>query len=189
VTRGVAGRTGLAYSFPGNSTAYVSVPDKASLDGFTTVSVDAWIYRTSASGAQMIASHGDGMAGDPYGFGILSNQLLTLLGNYPTCTGGATYQSTATLGINQWIHVAMTLDPPSGVLKHYINGVVQPSITPVPSGICPAAMQSLYIGAISTSGSWEFPGTIDEVHIFNVVLTDAQVCSLAGKTWVSPNCT
>jgi len=76
----------------------------------------------------------------------------------------------------EWAHVAVTFD--KATARFYVNG----SMTG--SGAFSFGSNrdaSVHIGACDSSGGNPFNGAIDEVRIYDVVLTDAEVRTLAGK--------
>ncbi len=93
-------------------------------------------------------------------------------GNHPA-------SSNATLG-NCWTHVAATYDV-SGVWKLYINGVLDQttnlggSFTPQSLSEVKACIGSSFNSTGATAGF--FNGLIDEVRIWNLVRTDAQIAA------------
>ncbi len=82
---------------------------------------------------------------------------------------------------NIWTHVAVSYDPVSAVWKLYINGVLDvtkdlgSNITPANTSIQPAAIATAFNSNGLTEGY--FKGNIDEVRIWNVVRTEAEISS------------
>jgi len=80
-------------------------------------------------------------------------------------------QGTATLPINTWSHVAMTYD---GVtLRFYINGQLVASRAQ--TGSLAATTGVLSIGGNSIWTNETFAGRIDEIRIYNRVLTQQEL--------------
>src|SRR5262249_48254963 len=85
---------------------------------------------------------------------------------------GATLRGTAVLATNTWSHTAVTYD--GAMLRLYVNGV-QVSNTPQTGNIA-VSTNALQIGSDSAFGQY-FSGTIDEVRIYNVALSQSQIQS------------
>lgn len=88
-------------------------------------------------------------------------------------------QDPTPLVANTWYHVAVTYDAGTGNMVLYKNGVQVASASSVPG----YTETALYIGAFS--GSYNFSGMIDEVRIWNVVRSAAEIagsmnCELTG---------
>src|SRR5262249_9149783 len=79
---------------------------------------------------------------------------------------------TAPLALNTWSHVAATYD--GSALRLYVNGT-QVSSTPQTGSIATSS-NPLQIGGDSFYGQY-FAGTIDEVRVYNIALTQAQIQS------------
>jgi hypothetical protein len=87
-------------------------------------------------------------------------------------------------GLNQWIHVAGTLDDATGAMKLYINGNLvglrETTVRPF-ALLDPLANPGLGIGNLNSSGSEYFEGFIDEVRISDVALTPDQFLNFPGR--------
>src|SRR5262249_34625830 len=74
------------------------------------------------------------------------------------------------LEINTWTHLALTFD--SAMLRLYVNGSMvasEPQTAPLTT-----STQPLFIGGDQTMGQF-FNGRIDEIRVYNVALTGAQI--------------
>ena len=72
--------------------------------------------------------------------------------------------------LNAWTHLAATYD--GAVLRLYVNGALAGSIAV--SGAMAASTGVLRIGGNGVWGEW-FAGLIDEVRVYNRVLTASEV--------------
>jgi glucose/arabinose dehydrogenase len=86
------------------------------------------------------------------------------------------YSATA-LAVGTWYHVAGVYDAVSGALNIYVNGVLDSGVL---SGTVPAAQFNapfaVNIGQrTGLPGTFNFQGTIDEVHVFNRALTAVEI--------------
>ena len=84
------------------------------------------------------------------------------------------------LPLNEWTHIAVTVDEPNNVSRLYKNGVLIDTHTYVGQ-----LVSVIYIGAQDFSGNNTFPGDIEEVRIWNIALTQEQIvgrmyCELRG---------
>jgi hypothetical protein len=80
------------------------------------------------------------------------------------------------LKVGEWTHIAVTFDKTTA--RFYVNG------TQTGSGVFsfgPAREASLLIGCDNAGGGNPFSGALDEVKLYDVVLTPAEVLALAGK--------
>ena len=78
--------------------------------------------------------------------------------------------------IGQWVHIAVTFDGTTA--KGYINGVktVEGAFTFGSDREAP-----IQFGADTFGGGNAYNGALDEIRLYDVVLTDAEVAALAGK--------
>jgi hypothetical protein len=101
--------------------------------------------------------------------------------NSPTCTGVNNPAAPVAIPVNTWTHIAVTLDIATREVVFLINGV---EVSRAPSSIAMGTLcdnpEALVIGALRTNGTLGFQGWIDELRIWAVVRTPAQVCVDAG---------
>jgi len=85
------------------------------------------------------------------------------------------------LALNQWQHLVFTFS--SGVLKGYVNGkpVAFTANTFAAGSTLPLQMYGLYLGT-DPSRSASYKGYMDDVRIYNRVLSDTDVASLYATT-------
>ncbi len=78
--------------------------------------------------------------------------------------------------VGQWIHIAVTFDGTTA--RGYINGV-----RTVSSGFSFGSNRDapIQFGADTDGGGNSYNGTLDEVRLYDIVLTDAEIAALAGK--------
>jgi PKD repeat protein len=94
-------------------------------------------------------------------------------------SGSASAQrySKTVLQANTWYHIAGVYDAAARTLSIYVNGVLDNGVL---TGTVPTAQYNAPIGAIIAQrpdfpGTFNFLGTIDEVHVFNRALTAAEI--------------
>ncbi|MBA2612884.1 MAG: T9SS type A sorting domain-containing protein [Bacteroidetes bacterium] len=178
----VEAQTGAALNFDGvNDKVVIGTSATSSLVGNNKVTVEAWVRPTSTVGLGMVVgnynSPGNSMQfmirrqNDSWVFwaGPGNN---TTYSNTPLTAGSAT--------INVWQHVAGVFN--GTVMTLYINGVA--SATAVTSNTFATATNSLMIGGESASEF--FAGDIDEVRIWNVARSQADIqntrnCEINGS--------
>jgi hypothetical protein len=155
-------------SFNG-TTARVNINDSASLHLTTALTLEAWVNPSSApTGWQDVIYK----ASDNYFMEAASTNGnepgagVSVAGSEPIIFGAS--QLTA----NAWTHLAVTYD--AATLKLYVNGILTNSTAQ--SGTVVTSTNPLQIGSDSLYGQF-FKGLIDEVRIYNVALTQAQIQS------------
>jgi glucose/arabinose dehydrogenase len=169
------GRVGnLAVSFNGTN-QYVTIP----ISIRTNFTIAFWVNTTaSATGAVwttglgMVSADVAGVAND-FGISLITNGAVGFgVGNPNT-----TLASAASINNGQWRHVAVTRVSSSGLMTTYIDGVQDSTVTgPTGPRTAPAAMR---IGGILSGGGF-FPGSLDEVRIYNSVLSPTEINALAN---------
>src|SRR6266853_2099906 len=161
-----AGRFGNALAFNGTS-ARVTVPDAASLQLTTGMTLEAWVFPTATptswraivdktvDGYYLMASTDQGDRPSVGGTWVGGNQ--------------NTY-GPSVLALNAWTHLAATFD--GETVRLYVNGALvasQAQTTPLAS-----TDGTLQIGGDSYPNEF-FAGRIDEVRIYNRALTEAEI--------------
>jgi RHS repeat-associated protein len=91
--------------------------------------------------------------------------------------------------VNQWTHVAVTYDKPTGIARIYINGLQQTAATL--GSFTPQTGYDFYLGSdLNSSGAPNpfYKGQLDEVSLYNTALTAAQIqaVSAAGACGKTP---
>ena len=147
------------------------------LNGSNFVTAEAWINIPNVAGTKNIVGNNSNNA-TQFNLRIENNTLTGFV-------GAGTYSATSTAGTiiaNTWQHVALVYNDTS--LKIYINGVEVGSTAVPASFSLPTSSQQYLIGA-SGSASEFFSGNIDEVRIWNIERTAAEIstsrsCDLIG---------
>ena len=154
-----------ALNFDG-SNDYVSVADDTSLNLTNNYSITAWARFDSLSGAPMLVSKRQDIGTHAYQFYSTGSKLAFNNG------GGINY-SDSTLSINTWYHVGVTFA--SGVVTFYLNGEPDGGFTSTNSNN-PTNTYELQLGR-AYNGNY-FNGQMDEVAIFNSVLTAPEMLNI-----------
>ncbi|KOS06048.1 hypothetical protein AM493_08345 [Flavobacterium akiainvivens] len=174
------GNPQCAFVFDGTDTSFLSTQSVAALDGLTELSVSLWYKPDAVSGGayqSLIATNGG--IGYPYQSGFWSvNTYDCLRATFSTGNNGAwdemqsenfdcDAEVQARAGV--WHYLTATYSQADGEIAIYRNGVLQE--TSNLGTVAPAAVTSLFIGK-------GFKGTIDDVAIYNKVLTQAEITGL-----------
>ncbi|MGC1265311.1 MAG: IPT/TIG domain-containing protein [Candidatus Acidiferrum sp.] len=164
-----SGKYGGALSFNGTN-AQVTINDAASLHLTTAVTLEAWVNPTTApTGWQDVIYK----AVDNYYLeGCSTNGKEPAAGVLLTSNAEPLAYGSAQLAAGTWTHLAMTYD--GTTLKMYVNGTLINSTTQ--SGTITTSTDALQIGGDTTYGQY-FKGIIDEVRVYNIALTQAQIQS------------
>ncbi len=174
----IQGPAGQALRFNG-STNYVSLGTPASL-GFapsTAHTVSAWtnttLSKTSSGLFQTIVALGSmGCCGTESSLSILDSGGSGIYQFRFALSGIGNINSTFDIVPNTWYHVVGVWDGTTAYI--YINGVL--NISGTLSGSINNWTNNAYIGAADGPGSF-FNGSIDEVRVYNRVLTAAEIKS------------
>ncbi len=161
------GLVGQAFSFDDSMNQFVQVPDAPNIrfGPNSPMSVDFWIFRTSASTLQHFIGKRVSCTG--------AQDMTFQMGMGPGC--GVSFGAAPTficsgmdVPMNTWTHLAGTFDGTTQCL--YINGQLVGSLT-LPLG--PANTAPLLIGESASCASTG--GRIDEVEIFNRALSQTEI--------------
>ena len=176
-TSGSGGKFGAAVSLDGGG-AYIQV-NRSSLPA-SDFTLTAWIYRKTAAssmyvaGTQVSANSGAFLRGEAAGGSTTANN--ALFANLLPAVNSTTFRRAwgGTIPLNQWTHVAMTVNSTEG-LALFINGT---SVGTNASATSHTAAGNFRIGARPDSNANHFDGLIDDVAIFEGVLTGAQLANV-----------
>ena len=154
------------------SNSYVSVSESSSLEVTSQMTVSMWL-RASSNGKV-----------DPRTISKLYSWDVKLNGGSraPQFSAGGMYgMLNYSLALNQWQHLVFTFS--SGVLKGYVNGkpVGFAANTFAAGATLPLQMYGLYLGT-DPSRSASYKGYMDDVRIYNRVLSDTDVATLYATT-------
>lgn len=161
-----SGKYSGALVFNGTS-ALVTINDAASLDVTTGMTIEAWVKPSVVNSAwrDIIYKGNDNY----YLEGTSGNGGLPAMGGTLGGSDVALY-GTGVLPANTWTHLAATYN--GTTMRLYVNGVQMAS--QAQTGAIATSINPLQIGGDSLYGQF-FQGTIDEVRIYNVALTGAQI--------------
>jgi hypothetical protein len=145
------------------SNALITIPNSASLQLTTGMTLEAWVNPSTVSSAWRDVVY---KGNDNYFLEATSTN-----GGKPWAGGtfGET-SGTAPLAANTWTHLAVTYDKVT--LRLYVNGVQVSSLARTVN--IATSTNPLQIGGDSIYGQY-FQGSIDEVRIYNRALAQAEI--------------
>ena len=159
---------GNALIFNG-SNALVTIPDAASLHLTAGMTLEAWVKPSTVDGAWRDVVY---KGNDNYYLEGTSTSGSAPAAGGTFGTASANVFGTSALVANTWTHLASTYD--GATLRLYVNGAQVSSVAR--TGTLASSTNALQVGGDSLYGQY-FAGTIDEVRVYNVALTPAQIQS------------
>lgn len=168
------------FSFSQNALSFDGINDYVNLGNSnslnitgTALTIEAWIYPTSWRAqvwqGNIISKE------SPVGTGYMLRAGSGGKLNVNIGSGGPWNELTSfnnVLTLNTWQHVAATYD--GSFLRLYVNGVLTDSVSKTVA-IVGTASNNLYLGESPAYPGRYFPGTMDEVRIWNVARTKAEI--------------
>ncbi len=173
-----AAGAGSALTFNGTST-YVSVPNNASLNADSAITVEAWInanaWATNIWQGTIVGKDGWGSGEAGYNLRCGANGSLSF--NIGTTTSWKEAASTSVMATGRWYHVAGTFD--GAFIRLYINGMLMDSTAY--SGLILSSTYDVNIGRIpyTAGGQRIFNGKIDQVRIWRDAVSQNDL-----RTWM-----
>ena len=165
-----AGKYGGALSFDGVNDL-VTVADSASLDLTNAYTLEAWVRPTSTGDGWrnvLIKERPSSLA-----YGLYSGGYPNRPSTWVTINGADVFvEGPAALPANAWTHLATTYD--GTTLRLYVNGAQVASRAA--SGAAPVSGSPFRIGGNTIWSEW-FAGQVDDVRVYNRVLTASQIAA------------
>ena len=165
-TWSTAGNYGDALLFNGTN-AMVTVNNSASLDLTTAMTLEAWVDPSAVSSAWRDVVY---KGSDNYWLSATSTQSSMPAAGATVGSSDVFTAGTAALAVNTWTFLAETFN--GSTLALYVNGTQVSSLAQ--TGNILTSTDPLSIGGDSIYGQF-FQGLIDEVRVYNVALTAAQI--------------
>ncbi|MFE3849446.1 LamG-like jellyroll fold domain-containing protein [Flavobacterium sp. LB3P45] len=171
---------GNALNFDGG---YVDVPHNVLINPINQLTIETWVKRTT-NGIQESLIEKYSNIGNTFGYLLRitnDNKAFSMvLNNY--CCGYQVTGST-TLLPNVWYHLAATFNRTTGVLKLYVNGILDGEISGISGLPTIPGVQSLKIGARGDDAGTRLSngGLIDEVRIWSMERSQAQILADMNK--------
>lgn len=165
----VSGKLGRALQFNGIS-QYVNVPDVTGLQIANDIAVSVWVKFTTSAMTVPLAKYN----------AVSGWELVTSSGGIRFGGRDTPYRSTAaSSAINNgaWHHVAGVRT--GSMWSLYVDGALSSSTNALTSGSIAAVGTGLCIGRnASAAAGAEFPGSLDDVRIYNRALSAAEISAL-----------
>src|SRR5271155_621990 len=163
-----AGKYGNALSFNGTSSRVI-VNDSSSLHLSSGMTLEAWVYPSSVpSGWQDIIYKQTDIYFLEAGSGVSKHP--PAIGATFSSNGDQFMAGTSSLPAKTWTYVAATYD--GATLQLYVNGALVASRS-LPDSLT-TSTNPLQIGGDAAFGQY-FKGTVDEVRIYNLALSQAEI--------------
>ena len=173
------GEVDQAFQFNGGSDR-VFIADSPNLAITASLTLDAWVNAASTppTGIGDIIFRGDDRPFlDPYTLRMVGSNVSFEISD----AAGNIASVEAPLPLNQFVHVACTLDDATGIMTLYLNGIfaAQTTTTVRPFGTLTGANPGVSIGNLQSDTVLEpFVGLIDEVEVFNRALDASEVLAI-----------
>lgn len=152
-----------------NDVGTFSAPDSPTLRLYNTFTLEAWIHFSPTGSNQAIITKRNGSANQDYVFGVLASTGQLFISS--TGASFATYYGSRTVVDSNWHHVAASFD--GSTLIFWIDGTQD---TPLPaSGSLRQSVGPLCVGSYNNFSSNGANGNIDEVRIWNIARSAAQI--------------
>jgi len=166
----VPGRVGNALQFQSNGTGVIQ--QAASTGGDTPSSVALWV-RVAALPPMPMGRYGCVDSGQRTAVFIYGDGSVRCSHNLPA--NGVLFSATGVVTANTWLHIACVYDGVENIM--FLDGVRVASIPA--TGALMLLSGTLTLGQNEPTGD-VLNGALDEVHLYNRVLTETEVCRLAG---------
>jgi len=179
------GKSNSAFEFNGSNS--IAIPHSDDIMPFTALSVEAWVKpNVTSTGWARVMEKGGYKLGGGYGLQLnpTSQQGFALWGNDGNKPSLEVYANSS-LPVNVWTHILGVYERKGNNhnVKIYINGILENTNTVVTSS---AAMtpttKELIIGRAGNGGEF-FTGAIDEIKIYNRVLSAPEILERFKNNW------
>jgi hypothetical protein len=169
-------QAGAAAAFSGGSISYIMANDSPSLR-LNNLTVCAWINTSNDVSAWqgVIAKNSYPNPAIGWQFGVHSGEMITSVDG----SGGHMYWfSPPAIADGNWHFLALTIDRDGGIITCYVDSVVEAPVTPawLPSSYLSNPGPLLIGTEVSKTAS--FLGAIDDVRIYNRVLSGSEIQQL-----------
>ena len=181
VTIGQFGRIGGSFDFDGTS-GYLTATGYKGVTGGASRTVSAWI-KTSSTSAEIL-SWGTNTTGNRWNFRLQPSS-----GVLRVEVNGGYAEGSTVVSDGQWHHVAAVLEDGSSnvnQVKFYVDGVLDTQSASLSRTVNTASNGvDVHIGKEAFSSRY-FPGSMDDVRIYDVALSAAEVSALASPPNQAP---
>ncbi|NRF91523.1 LamG domain-containing protein [Paenibacillus frigoriresistens] len=143
---------------------YVNLASSAVLNITGDLTIEAWVYVTQTADSAIVSWNN---AATTFPFHWLINYSAAS-GKVRLNLSGTPYDSNTVVPLNTWVHLAATISGSTATL--YLNGVVDGTFT----GIVARSSGNTFLTISKSDAQW-FKGNMDDVRIWNVARTQAQI--------------
>src|SRR5256712_1131567 len=174
-TTWTAGQLGQALNFDGVS-GNVTASTTTALNLSPTLTFAAWINPSDVSGTTyrtLVVKGATGLRG--YGVNLVNANLNFIK------VGIRTVTSAVVITTGTWQHVAITWNAATGEVKFYKNGALAQTVIDSSTLTAPLDTDNLLVGLWLGGGSY-FAGAMDEIRVYNRVLSAADILALYNTT-------
>lgn len=167
---------GNALNFDGTND-YVNLGDK--IEGLTTLTIETWVYYASDGSStydEIFSKENVNSLNIWRGGG---DKVWFHLGTGTTWFDGGQIVSNSSIPKDRWTHIAVTWDQATTTVKIYINGVLDKTALHTHSGGSVMGSNSALrgIGGYPVVPGHPFKGKLDELRVWNVVRSQAEIQS------------
>ena len=176
------GWSGSAYDF-GSELDYIEAADSSSLDVTNALTLSAWINLDSLPGSNnrgIVSKYAFSGGNRSYALVYAANPNTYRFVVSQDGITNRTLEGITTFETDRWYHICGVFEPNES-MKIYVDGKLDAEITnDIPSHIANTATP-LWIGVQYALEDWlSFDGQIDEVRVYNRVLSSTEVAQLNG---------
>src|SRR3989454_1279721 len=174
-TTWTAGQLGQALNFDGVS-GNVTASTTTALNLSPTLTFAAWINPSDVSGTTyrtLVVKGATGLRG--YGVNLVNANLNFIK------VGIRTVTSAVVITTGTWQHVAITWNAATGEVKFYKNGALAQTVIDSSTLTAPLDTDNLLVGLWLGGGSY-FAGAMDEIRVYNRVLSATDILALYNTT-------
>lgn len=172
----VKGRFGRGLSFDGLND-YAVASTTGFVTGTSARTITGWVYPTTSAALRVPFAYGlcgSGNDGKAFGVYISTSDVLNFWG-----CGSADFSTGVSIAENVWSHIAVSYDGTS--VRVYVNGSQAGSTTARTLGSSVANMQ-MGGASLLDSGNYYFPGTVDDLRVYNRLLSSTEIAALYSTT-------
>jgi hypothetical protein len=167
------GLNNRAYHFNGANN-YISIPQSATLNMNDSLSFSVWVKPETLTETRMVFGKSNYVTATNYLLRVKPN------GYIQWEYDGYTDTDSVPLQLNTWHHIVVTASAPGQIKRVYIdNQLIKETITS--SGPFGLVSNPLTIGARSIGGEY-FNGAIDDIRMYNKVLTEMEIDALFNES-------
>ncbi len=174
--------------FNGNNANILEVKDAAKLSGMSALTIEAWVLprnvasHTGTAGMSIVSKRNANLDNDAYNLFVYTGRLVNGRINHINTAGNIGLSKTV-IADNTWYHLAFVFDgKATGTekLKLYVNGVLESS-TAHPATAVDKSTAPLWVGELDAARGFAWDGVIDEVGVWNIALTSAEVTQVMNE--------